>query len=66
MALFYFLLLLSFCFFGRTPRRRVAGQAAFATNPDLPDLDEAEVDDIVNRVKAWYDVLPRQPMPTAS
>jgi Domain of unknown function (DUF4365) len=30
------------------------------------DLDEPAVDEIVNRVKEWYDVLPRQLMPASS
>jgi hypothetical protein len=37
----------------------------FPPTPTFRDLDEAAVDDIVNRVKGWYDVLPRQPVPTA-
>jgi Domain of unknown function (DUF4365) len=38
----------------------------FPPTPTFHELDQAAVDEIVNRVKAWYDVLPRQPMPTAS
>lgn len=46
----------------------IEGQNAklqFPQTPIFHDLDQAAVDDIVNRVKAWYDVLPRQLMPTA-
>jgi hypothetical protein len=40
------------------------GQQAKLQMP--PTLTFRDLDEIVNRLKAWYDVFPRQPMPTAS
>jgi hypothetical protein len=35
----------------------------FHETGDFHDLDRAAVNEIVDRVKAWYDVLPKQLMP---